>query len=77
MRRMEGEKIPKTMQLFFVRHFVGELVPAPGLEGVAGSLVEVSFHGDPIRCVSVEIHDGVIIGHVLEIFKKNKSLSVN
>lgn len=39
--------------------------PAPGLEGVAGSLVQVTLHGDTIRCISVEIHDGVIVRHVL------------
>lgn len=39
--------------------------PAPGLEGIAGSLVQVSLHGDAIRCISVEVHDGVIVGHVL------------
>lgn len=53
------------MQLFCVRHYVGKLVPAPGLEGVAGSLIEVSLHGDAVSCVSIEIHDGVIVGHVL------------
>lgn len=52
----------------------GELVPAPGLEGVAGSFIEVSLHGDPIWCVRFKIHDGVIIGHILEIFKQNKSI---
>lgn len=39
--------------------------PAPGLEGVASSLVQVSLHGDAIRCVSIEIHDGVVVRHVL------------
>lgn len=45
---------------------MGSLEPAPGLEGVAGSLVEVSLHGDAVSCISVEIHDGVIIRHVLK-----------
>lgn len=58
------------MQLFCVRHFVGKLVPAPGFEGVAGSLVEVSLHSDAVSCVSIEIHDGVVVGHVLDIFKR-------
>lgn len=39
--------------------------PAPGLEGVACSLVQVSLHGDAIRCISIEIHDGVIVRHIL------------
>lgn len=46
---------------------MGQLLPAPGLEGVAGSLVEVSLHGDAVRRVAIKIHDGVIVGHVLEI----------
>lgn len=54
---------------------VGKLVPAPGLEGVAGSLVEVSFHGDPVSCVGIEIHDGVVVGHILKIFKKSFSVT--
>lgn len=44
-------------------------VPAPGLKGVAGSFVEISFHGDAVSCISVEIHDGVIIGDVLEMLQ--------
>lgn len=50
-----------------VRRVVGELAPVPGLEGVAGSLVEVALHGDPVGRVGVEIHDGVVVGDVLEI----------
>lgn len=52
---------------FNMRHLVDKLVPAPGLEGVARSLVQVSFHCDTIGFVGIEIHDGVIIGDVLEI----------
>lgn len=58
----------KTVQVLCVKQFTGKLVPAPGLEGVAGSLIEVSLHGDPISCVSIEIHDGVVVGDILEIF---------
>lgn len=72
-REMDGgRKAEKTMQL---RHFVGKLVPAPGLEGVAGSLVEVSLHGDPVSPVGVEIHDGVIIGDVLDNVKEKQVVS--
>lgn len=63
-----GRKSFMVMQLFRVRHLTGKPIPAPGLEGVAGSLIKVSFHGDPISCVSIEIHDGVIVGDILEIF---------
>lgn len=41
--------------------------PAPGLKGVAGPLVEVSLHGDAVGGIRVEIHDGVVIGDVLEM----------
>lgn len=53
---------------------MGSLAPAPGLEGVAGSLVEVSLHGDAVSCIGVEIHDGVIIRHVLKILKHGQEL---
>lgn len=53
---------------------MGKLVPAPGLKGIARSLIEVSLHGDPIGCIRIEIHNGVIVGHVLEIFKMFESL---
>lgn len=43
-----------------------KLVPAPGLKGIAGSLVEISLHGDSISCICIEVHDGVIIGNILE-----------
>lgn len=51
-------------------HSAVKLVPAPGLESVAGSLIEVALHCNPISCVRIEIHNGVIVGHVLEIFKR-------
>ena len=54
---------------------MGKLVPAPGLEGVAGPLVEVPLHGDPVGCIGIEIHDGVIVGHILETFQKSLSVS--
>lgn len=50
-----------------------KVVPAPGLEGVAGPLVQIALHHDPISCVTIKVHNGVIIRHVLEIFKKLKS----
>ena len=40
-------------------------VPAPGLEGVAGPLVEVALHHDAVGRLRVEVHDGVVVGHVL------------
>lgn len=46
--------------------------PAPGLEGVASSLVQVSLHGDAIRCVSIEIHDGVVVRHVLGMLQTDR-----
>lgn len=51
--------------------FLGEVVPAPGLKGVAGSLVEVALHGYSISCICIEIHHGVIVGHVLKTFLLN------
>lgn len=42
-------------------------VPAPGLKGVAGSFIEVAFHGDAVGRISVEVHNGVIVGDVLEM----------
>lgn len=46
--------------------------PAPGLEGVASSLVQVSLHGDAIWCISIEIHDGVVVRHVLGILQTDR-----
>ena len=39
--------------------------PAPGLEGVAGPLVEVALHHDAVGRLRVKVHDGVVVGHVL------------
>lgn len=51
---------------------VGKLVPAPGLKGIAGSLVEISLHGDSISCICIEVHDGVIIGNILDKSNTNQ-----
>lgn len=54
------------MRSVFPRVKALRAAPAPGLEGVAGSLVQISCHGDAVGRIGVEIQDGVIVGDVLE-----------
>lgn len=61
-----GRTSKEKLSLANKRSRTVDAAPAPGLEGVAGSFVEVPLHGDPVGRVGVEIHDGVIVGDVLE-----------
>ena len=66
----------RQKEVHVFQDFLVKFIPAPSLESVAGPLVEVALHCNAISCISIKIHNGVIVGHVLKMLKRCKSLSV-